>query len=117
MLVCNEAVTLVRHVKTKTDDTFTCTAIVGASWYAKTVLQAPAQMGVNGVQPANVIKVRIPAENMPGDVEILKGDYLVRGMVNGVSSLDDLKGREFMKVMTVGDNRRGRLQHWAVAGA
>ena len=48
---------------------------------------------------------------------IQKGDYLVRGMIASVSNLDDLKGREYMKAMTVSDNRRGRLQHWAVTGA
>ncbi len=117
MLMCNETVTLVRHIKTKTSDAFTCIAIVGASWYGKTVIQAPAQMGVNGVQPANVIKVRIPEENMPEGLMIQKGDYLVRGMIAGVSNLDDLKGREYMKAMTVSDNRRGRMQHWAVTGA
>lgn len=117
MLMCNETVTLVRHSKGKNTDTFTCTAIVGASWYGKSVITAPTQMGGNGVSFANVIKVRIPAENMPEGLTIQNGDYLVRGVVAGVSGMDDLKGHEYMKAMSVSNNRRGRMQHWAVTGA
>lgn len=117
MLLCNETVTLVRHNKDKKTDTFTCTVIVGASWYGKSVITAPNQMGGNGVSFANVIKVRIPAENMPEGLTIRNGDYLVRGIIASVSGLDDLKEYEYMKAMSVSDNRRGRMQHWTVTGA
>lgn len=117
MFCCDETVTLVRHETGKNTDTFTCTVIAGASWYGKTVIQPPAQMGNKGVAFANVIKVRIPEENMPEGRVPQTGDYLVRGAMEGVQSMTDFKEREYMKILSVGDNRRGRLRHWAVTGA
>lgn len=117
MLLCNETVTLVRHDRTRTGDSFACTAIVGVSWYAKATVKPPSQMGANGVELANTFKVRIPEANLPEGAALRTGDYLVRGVVGSVERLADLKDREYFKIMTVGDNRRGRLRHWAVSGA
>ena len=91
--------------------------IVGVSWFAKFTIVPSVRMGDNGLTAENVVKVRIPAENMPPDALPQNGDYLVRGVLASVASSDDLKPYEHFKVMTVGDNRRGNLKHWAVRGA
>lgn len=117
MLLCNETVTLVRHIAEKQGDFFTCTAISGVSWHGRTVIRPPSQMGSNGVELANVIQVCIPEAHMPDGLRVQTGDYLVRGALESVSSLRDLQNYAFMKVLAVTDNRRGRLRHWAVSGA
>lgn len=117
MLLCNETVTLIRHIAEKQGDSFTCTAICGVSWHGRTVIKPPSQMGNNGVELENVIRVRIPEAHMPDGLRIQTGDYLVRGVLESVNSLRDLQKYEFMKALAVTDNRRGRLRHWAVSGA
>lgn len=113
MLLCNETVTLIQHDKQPCGDVFSCTKIAGASWFAKTAVA----LEDGGVKAANVVKVRIPEKNLPEGAKLQSGCYLVRGEVKQISGISDLKGREYIKIMTVGDNRRGRLRHWSVTGA
>ena len=63
------------------------------------------------------MKVRIPEENMPEGVKIQNGDLMARGSLQHISKAEDLRGSEYFTVMSVGDNRRGKLSHWAVSGA
>lgn len=113
MRLCNDTVTLIKHDKTQKGDTYQCTVIVGASWHAKTAVK----LENGGVAAANVIKVRIPEENIPEGLRLHAGDYVAHGIVSNMEKLSDLKGTEYMKVMTVSDNRRGLMRHWAVTGA
>ena len=113
MLACTETVTLVHPVREDDGDNYTCTVIHGASWYRKAVIALDG----DGAKPVPVCKVRIPAENMPEGVTPEEGDYLVRGVVESIQRAPaEFAEREYMLVTTVGDNRRGRLQHWALSG-
>lgn len=110
MLMCSETVTLVRLDE---NDEYQCTVIEGASWYGKAQITQQQDGFVGGM----VVKVRIPEENMPDGVTPGAKDVLARGRVETVNTLQDLKRVEHFKIMTVGDNRRGRNPHWAVSGA
>ena len=110
MLMCSETVTLVRLDE---NDEYQCTVIEGASWYGKAQITQQQDGFVGGM----VVKARIPEENMPEGVTPKEKDVLARGRVENVDTLQDLKRVEHFKIMTVGDNRRGRNPHWAVSGA
>ena len=114
MLMCTETVTLIHAVHGKNGETYTCTPLTGASWYGKAVTVPSA----DGARIQNTYKARIPAGNMPDGVTPCTGDYLVRGTVAQVTRAPaDFEDREYFLISAVGDNRRGRLQHWAVSGA
>lgn len=113
MLMCNEVVTLVRHIKLEDTDQYDCVAINGASWYSKTAISSTS----TGVTSANVLTSRLPNRLLPDGKRPQKGDYLVRGTVTGVSSPADLKDMEYFRITAIGDNRRGRNPHWLVSGA
>lgn len=114
MLACTEMITVVQYgYDPKTDmDAYTCTIIEGVSWFGKLV----AAVEDKGLTGATKVTVRIPEGNMP-DIVIKRGDYIVRGVVESVEKQADFSGREYFTVLSVGDNRRGRLRHWAVSGA
>lgn len=114
MLMCIECVTLVHAVRGKDGESYTCTPIAGVSWYGKAVT-VPS---TDGARIQNTYKARIPAGNIPDGVTPCTGDYLVRGTVAQVTRAPtDFADREYFLISAVGDNRRGRLQHWAVSGA
>ena len=111
MLMCNETVTLVQLDETV--DAYRCTVLEGVSWHAKMAIANTA----NGLTTANVLRARIPVDRLPENVTLRKDDYLVRGIVTGIKTLDDLIEREMFCITAIGDNRRGRNPHWAVSGA
>ena len=113
MLMCNETVTLVHHARGQDEDTYTCTAIVGASWYAKTAIVSAG----NGANAANVLVCRIPAALLGEDNTPCNGDYIVRGIVAAVDTIKGLDGRNYFRITAVSDNRRGRFPHWKVSGS
>lgn len=113
MLLCNETVTLIRCDKHADGETYHCTVIEGASWFGKAQITQQQDGFVGGA----VVKVRIPERSMPEGVVPLEGDYMARGRVGHINTRKDLTGTEHVRVMAVGDNRRGRLRHWAVSGA
>ena len=114
MLMCNETVTLVQAVRGDNGETYTCTPLNDASWYGKAVTIPTA----DGARIQNTYKVRLPAGTMPEGMKPCAGDYLVRGVVVVVTRAPaDFADREYFLISAVGDNRRGRLQHWAVSGA
>ena len=100
MLMCNEMVSLIhKSFDTATDaDVETTTEITGVSWFSK----AAVELQDKELKAANVIKARIPAENMPPGVVPMVGDEMTHG-------------DERAKVLAVSDNRRGNLPHWAAA--
>lgn len=114
MLGCTETITIVQYgYDPKTDmEAYSCTVIEGVSWFGKLV----AAVEDKGLTGATKVTVRIPESVMP-DITIKNGDYIVRGVVESVEKQADLSDREYFMVLSVGDNRRGRLRHWAVSGA
>lgn len=112
MLLCNETVTLIRCKPGLDNEEYVCTVIEGASWFGKAQITQQQDGFVGGL----VVKVRIPEGNMPDGVVPVKGDHMARGRLEHIARLKDLDGAEHFKIMTVGDNRRGRLRHWAVSG-
>lgn len=113
MLMCNETVTLVRHIAEKDGDRYECISIVGASWHGKVQMIVSAQ----GAAPQNTFKSRIPDERMPTGVTPHKGDWLARGVIASVDRAPAaFANREYFQITAVGDNRRGRFPHWVVSG-
>lgn len=110
-LACDETVTLVSHVKGIDTDSYVCYPIQGVSWYEKmkTVVSA------DGAKPVNSVVVRIPVAALPAILP-QKLDFIVKGIVSGVTKPADLKGRVYFEVTAVSDNRRGQLPHVKVAG-
>lgn len=111
MLLCNETVTLVHHTPGANSDAYACTAIVGVSWYGK---RGDAPSASDGEAPREAYTVRIPAAVVP-EVLPQAGDLLVRGMFAEYTGRKSLKGREWFRISSVGDHRRGKfLQHVVV---
>lgn len=114
MLMCTETLTLVQHIRDDDSDRYVCVKIQGGSWYRKTAIAVSA----DGAKPVNTCRSRIPVSAIPADVAPKEGDYLVRGSLGVVDKVPaDFSGADFMLISSVGDNRRGRFQHWAVSGA
>ncbi len=113
MLACTETVTFVRLVKGVDTDTYTVTAVTGASWFNKTRIKTEN----TGVVYDNAVQIRIPADALPASFLPAVGDYVVRGAVTGtISKRADIEAYAPRKVVAVGDNRRGGLPHVAVIG-
>lgn len=112
-LTCDEAVTLVHHVKGNDTDAYMCYPINGASWYEKIQVSTSS----DGAMPKSVIISRIPEENLPECLPEIS-DYLVYGTVEAVSRPSDLKGMLYFRITCVSDNRRSRLlPHVRVSGS
>lgn len=109
--MCDETVTLVQYDETTGE--YRRTVLEGVSWHAKMAIANTA----NGLTTANVLRARIPAAHLPENITLRKDDYLVRGTVSKVKTLDDLSEYETFCLTAIGDNRRGRNPHWAVSGA
>ena len=109
MLGCTETITLVHHIKDD-DDTYTCHTVNNASWYQKTTITTSA----DGAKPVNTFEVRIFSE-ISGVVPAL-GDYVVKGIVEGIEKPSDLKNEVYFRITAISDNRRGGLPHWRVSG-
>lgn len=114
MLMCDECLTLVQHVREPNNDIYRKTIIEDASWYSK----VKVELKDKGLVSANMVKVRIPEENMPEGVRIQTGDFLVRGNIHDdIAKPSDIVQYEHIKIMSVGNNCRGRLRHWVVVGS
>lgn len=105
MLACNEAVTFVRHIAERAGDRYECEVVVGVSWYGKRSDQPSAQAGE---APRSEYTVRVPASRVPKELP-KAGDIVVRGILAEYTGRKSLEEREWFRISTVGDNRRGRL--------
>lgn len=114
MLNCNEVLTVVQkeYDSVQDMDVYRCTLINGASWFKKSIVQ----LEETGLKSVDVIKIRIPAKNMP-DMEIKVNDYVVRGSADGIRKAEDIEKYEYCAVKSMADNRRGGIPHVAVTGA
>lgn len=109
MLACDEIMTLVRS----DGEFYTCTVFSGVSWFDKTQVAA----GNNGLTYANYVKVRIPQDVLEAaEVTPRTGDHIVRGEVESISTPRELATYSPRKVLSVGDNLRGKFPHLAVVG-
>lgn len=110
MLACTETITLVRC----TEDTYSTATVRGVSWYVKTQVTEEA----TGLTFANYVKIRIPEDSISGaSLHPNVGDHVFLGELSAgetISSPADLAARKPLKVMSVGDNLRGRFPHLAV---
>ena len=116
MLVCNERLTLVRHIREDDGDRYECIPINGGSWYRKISIAVSAE----GAKPVNTCICRIPLAVIPEGITPKSGDFMVRGAINAVTRAPvDFGDFDYMQITSVGDNRRGAkwMWHWAVSGA
>lgn len=109
MLMCDQTVTLVHHVKGEDGDTYTCTSYAGASWFARQTISTSG----DGAKPVNSYEVRLMTRE---DISLSNGDYVVLGVVENVATPSDLAKHEYFRVTAIGDNRRGWLAHWRLSG-
>ena len=109
MLMCNETVTLIQHIKGTDADTYKCIVCTGASWYKKTTITTSA----DGARPANTYEVRIMGN---ADISPASGDYMALGVVKAIEKPADLKGVDHFRITAIGHNKRGRLAHWRCSG-
>lgn len=113
MLACNKTLTHVHRVKGANSDEYVCTQIPNCSWFSKlrtSILDRGASM-------ERYTYVRFPV--LPDGVEIVKGDYMVNGVVTSITREKDLEGMEYFTILDIADNTRGggvRLPHWSVVG-
>lgn len=105
MLACNETVTFVRHIAERDGDRYECEVVVGVSWYGKRSDQPSAQAGE---APRSEYTVRVPASRVPKELP-KPGDLVVRGILAEYAGRKSLEEREWFRISTVGDNRRGHL--------
>lgn len=109
MLACNETVTLIKC----DGETYACTPLEGVSWFDKTVVVKEDR----GLAFANAVKVRIPAAVIEAAGVLPEtGDHIVRGTAPEIETPAQLAALHPRKVMTVGDNRRGRFPHVLIVG-
>lgn len=106
---CTETVTLVHHIKDE-EDTYECHTVGKASWYQKTTITTSG----DGAKPVNTYEVRIFGEFSTTEPSL--GDYVVKGIVEGIEKPSDLKGNTYFRITAISDNRRGGLGHWRVSG-
>ncbi len=110
MLACDQTITLVQHIAEENGDVYKCVTVDGASWFSKTVITTSG----DGAKPANTYEVRVLTG---ADLAPSPGDYVVRGVVKSITKPADLKGAEYFRITSVGDNRRGSLPHWRLSGS
>lgn len=114
MLDCTETITIVQlGYDVATDkDIYKSWIVSGVSWFSKQVVGIDGK----GLTGKSEFKVRVPASvGLP--TVIKPGDIIVRGNAGIVKKSENYKGLEFFTVLSVGDNRRGGIPHWAVRGA
>ncbi len=92
-------------------DVYEAYSIEGVSWFSKMI----ATVQDKGLTSGNTFVVRIPSSvELPCTIKI--GDLVVHGAVSSISKISDLAGREYFTVLSIGDNRRGKLSHIAIKG-
>lgn len=113
MLACNVTVTLIRHLRSGDEDSYSCHVIEGVSWYE----EAGSTLAVVGEKPAATVTVRIPAAIAPNPLPGA-GDYLVKGVVASCPDRKALNAMNGFRIAFVGDNRRLKhLRHVVVKSA
>ena len=109
MLGCTETITIIHHIKGE-EDTYTCTTVENASWFAKTTISTSA----DGAKPVNTYDVRIFGEI--SGVEPALGDYVVKGSVGTIETPRGLKNEVYFRITGISDNRRYPIPHLRRSG-
>lgn len=109
MIGCTETITLIHHVAGETDE-YICHTVNNCSWFAKTTITTSA----DGAKPVNSYEVRIFDQLVGHEPE--PGDYCARGVVANITKPADLKGLDYFRVSSTGNNCRGGIGHWRVSG-
>lgn len=114
MLACTETITILqlRYDSDTDKDVYKSWIVNGVSWFSKLVVELDGK----GLAGKSEFKVRIPA-SIALLTMIQPGDIMVRGNAGIVQKAADFKDMEHFTVLSVGDNRRGGVPHWAVRGA
>lgn len=110
MLFADKTVTVVQHTAEETGDSYNCITMENASWFEKRAITSSK----DGAAPANSFEVRV--FEFPEGFTPNAGDYVVKGAISAVNSPSDLNGKEYFRIKSVGDNRRGILSHWRMTG-
>jgi len=106
MLHCDKTITVIKC----DGESYTKTVIVGVSWFDKHQIKLEG----SGIAPVNLVQIRIPAAVCP-DVLPATDDVIALGEITAeITKPADLKPYRHVKVMSVGDNRRGGTPHVAV---
>lgn len=114
MLLCNEAVTVVNHIEYANTDKYVNTIIYNVSWHNK----AKIELQQNGITSADIAVIRIPESSIPSGFDISPGNYIIKGEVlEEIESLEQLQKYNALRIMSVTDNRRGKLKHLAVTAS
>lgn len=115
MLGCTETVTFVRLVKRENDEYYLASVFDNVSWFEKTRIRSEN----TGVVYDNAVHIRIPAASIGSRELPKKGDHVIHGtfpLGAEANSPADLAKYGALKVLEVGDNRRGGLPHVVVIG-
>lgn len=113
MLACDKTITLIQvgYDSEMDEDTYTQHVIRNVSWFSKVKVEVQDK----GVTSADVVKIRIPEKEIPEGVRLSNGDFVVLGLIDhSITKREDLDVLEPVTIVSVGDNRRGNLPHWAV---
>lgn len=109
MLMCNQTITIIHHVKGVDNDTYICTPHGEASWFKKRAITTDG----DGAKPSNTYETRIMGSD---EISVALGDYVVLGIVSAVEKLSDINSLDHFRITAIGDNRRGGLPHWRLTG-
>lgn len=109
MLMCDNTVTIVHHVKGVDSDTYICTPCGRASWFKKRGITTDG----DGAKPTNTYESRIMGND---NIFVALGDFVVLGIVSDVEKPSDLNDFDHFRITAIGDNRRGGLPHWRLTG-
>ena len=67
---------------------------------------------INGLEKGSTGSITIPTKER---LNISTADYVVEGIINEEFNLRELQKKyQVFKVVSVGDNRKGNLQHWKI---
>lgn len=116
MLACDKTLTIVQRIynQEKDIDEYISTVINNCSWFSKVKIELQDK----GVRSSDLVTIRVPEEELPHGILIANGDYIINGILGErtINKHSDMAGIDYVTVVSVGDNRRGRLRHWAVIG-
>lgn len=109
MLACDNTVTIIHHNKNIDSDTYACEVFYNASWFKKLTISTSA----DGAKPSNTFDCRIMTAD---NINVSLGDYIALGEIESINQPSELKEVEHFRIISIGDNRRGKLAHWRMTG-
>ncbi|OUP00556.1 hypothetical protein B5F36_13760 [Anaerofilum sp. An201] len=114
MLKADQTVTLI-HRQGSRKESYLCTVIPCASWFWK----HKAAVGDTGLRSARELHCRIPAQNLPPDLEVEPGDKILLGEMHSISGAEFAalgRTRQAAVVLDVHRNFFGPTPHLYILG-